>query len=149
MRVEDVPHVVALAETLDQAPRWTAETYGRALDPAAGPRRIALVAEEPDGEIAGFLVTVLIPPQAELESVAVAKPVQRQGIARRLCAALVAALEALGLTEILLEVRESNAPARELYASLGFAETGRRSGYYSDPREDAILLRRVLEHRVF
>jgi ribosomal-protein-alanine N-acetyltransferase len=149
MRVEDVPRVVAMADALDHAPCWTAEIYGRALDPAADPRRIALVAEEPEGEIAGFLVTVLIPPQAELETLAVAKTAQRQGMARRLCAALFADLDPLGITEILLEVRESNVPARALYASLGFAETGRRSGYYSDPREDAILLRRVLEHGGF
>ena len=145
MRVGDVLRVVAMADSLDQAPRWTAETYARALDPAGGPRRIALVAEDPEGDIAGFLVTVLIPPQAELETIAVGKTAQRQGIGRRLYAALFAALDPLGITEIVLEVRESNVPARGLYASLGFAETGRRSGYYSDPREDAILLRRMLD----
>jgi ribosomal-protein-alanine N-acetyltransferase len=145
MRVEDVPRILAIAETLDQAPRWTAETYARALDPGAGPRRIALVAENPRDGIVGFMVTVLIPPQAELETLAVAKTALRQGIGRQLCLALFAALDPLGITEMLLEVRESNVPARAFYGSLGFTETGRRSGYYSGPREDAILLRRVLE----
>jgi ribosomal protein S18 acetylase RimI-like enzyme len=42
---------------------------------------------------------------------------------------------------VLLEVRQSNRPARALYLSLGFIETGRRHGYYADPVEDAIQMR--------
>jgi ribosomal-protein-alanine N-acetyltransferase len=40
---------------------------------------------------------------------------------------------------ILLEVRESNLPARQLYEKHGFREVGRRRTYYKDPPEDAIL----------
>ena len=43
-----------------------------------------------------------------------------------------------------LEVRDSNAAARMLYRQLGFAEEGRRSAYYRDPEEDALLLGRVV-----
>ena len=39
-----------------------------------------------------------------------------------------------------LEVRESNLPARRLYEKLGFSEAGRRRGFYTDPKEDALLL---------
>ena len=39
-----------------------------------------------------------------------------------------------------LEVRESNVPARRLYGKFGFSEAGRRRGFYSDPKEDALLL---------
>ena len=145
MQIEDVPLVVAIADSLDQAPRWTNEAYARAVDPATVPPRIALVAEDPESGITGFLVTVLVPPHAELETIAVAKPALRQGIARRLLAALILALEELRVTQVLLEVRESNHSARALYASFGFVETGRRSAYYSDPKEDAILLHRSLK----
>jgi ribosomal-protein-alanine acetyltransferase len=142
MRPDDVSQVVRIADTLGEAPHWAPDRYARALDPSSVPRRIALVAEDPGAGITGFLVTVLIPPQAELETIAVDKPAQRQGIARRLFAALTAAMIEMCVTEILLEVRESNHPARALYASLGFLETGRRRAYYSDPEEDAILLHR-------
>jgi [ribosomal protein S18]-alanine N-acetyltransferase len=40
---------------------------------------------------------------------------------------------------ILLEVRESNLPARRLYEKHGFRGVGRRQVYYMDPTEDAIL----------
>ena len=44
-----------------------------------------------------------------------------------------------------LEVRESNAPARALYAKHGYRDVGRRKNYYEKPREDAILMTKELE----
>ena len=41
---------------------------------------------------------------------------------------------------IVLEVRESNAPAIQLYRRLGFDQVGLRRGYYSDTGEDALLM---------
>src|SRR5579864_977355 len=144
MRAEDVGQMVRIADTLDEAPRWAPAHYSRALDPDAAPPRIALVAEDPGGGVTGFVMTVLIPPQAELETIAVAKAFRRQGIARRLMTELIAELKERQILEVMLEVRESNHPARALYAALGFTQTGRRKGYYSGPVEDAILLRRLL-----
>jgi ribosomal-protein-alanine N-acetyltransferase len=46
--------------------------------------------------------------------------------------------EADGAQKIVLEVRESNLPARALYEKAGFVESGSRSGYYRDPEENAI-----------
>jgi ribosomal-protein-alanine N-acetyltransferase len=45
---------------------------------------------------------------------------------------------------VFLEVRESNAAARALYASRRFEVAGRRSKYYRKPVEDALVLRRAL-----
>ena len=142
MRVEDVPRVVAIADSLEEAPRWNPQAYLGYLDSAVLPARIALVAENAIGGVVGFIVTALIPPQAEVQLIAVAKHAQRRGIARRLFAELIAVMKERRITEVMLEVRESNRAARALYFSLGFTETGRRRGYYSDPKEDAILLGR-------
>ncbi len=59
----------------------------------------------------------------------------------RLLAAFLDNLRQLGAKAALLEVRESNASARNLYVKAGFIETGRRRGYYRDPDEDAITYR--------
>ena len=142
MGAEDVAEVVNIAARLPEAPHWPEDAYIRALDPGSVPARIALVAEHPQGRVAGFLITVLIPPQAELEIIAVAKPAQRQGIAACLFNALLAILKDRQITEVMLEVRESNQPARAFYRSVECTETGRRTGYYADPKEDAILLLR-------
>ena len=50
----------------------------------------------------------LLPPQAELESIAVATGSQRRGLGRMLFDALLCELRAAGVIEITLEVRASN-----------------------------------------
>lgn len=95
---------------------------------------------EADNEIAGFLAARrTAPDEAEILNLAIEPRFRRRGFARRL---LEYALLRQPLT-LYLEVRASNAPARALYASLGFTEYGRRPAYYSHPAEDAILMRRL------
>lgn len=67
---------------------------------------------------------------------------RRQGIADELMRALIAQWNDLGGTALLLEVRESNAPARALYLKYGLREVGLRRSYYHDPVEDAVLYAR-------
>jgi ribosomal-protein-alanine N-acetyltransferase len=47
---------------------------------------------------------------------------------------------ALGARRATLEVRASNTGARRLYERLGFAVTGTRRNYYTNPVEDAQIL---------
>jgi len=141
MRQTDIPRVREIADALPSAPRWPLAAYLDALEPAAQPRRVAMVAEAPEsGAVLGFAVASLLPPQAELDTVAVSAEAQRRGVGRRLFAALADKLRASNVTEVTLEVRDSNYPARALYRGLGFKETGRRPRYYADPEEDAVLL---------
>jgi ribosomal-protein-alanine N-acetyltransferase len=146
MRDADVDTVIALAAELAHAPHWPRATYMAMLKADAAPRRVAFVSEnETIGELAGFAVASVTAPEAELESIAVASRWQRGGIARALFEAVVRELRGAEVTEVLLEVRPSNAAARGLYAALGFAEAGRRASYYADPVEDALVLRLRLD----
>ena len=140
MTAADVEAVSALADGLPTAPHWKAEAYRNALD--AG--RVALVAEGADGRVVGFVLAGGVLPEAEIESVAVAAAWQRRGAARRLMEALIRELVARGASEVLLEVRASNAAALGFYRAAGFEESGRRRGYYADPVEDAVLMRRAI-----
>jgi len=144
MSPEDLDRVMEIAASLKDAPHWTRANYVAALDPASTPRRIALVAEE-GGKVLGLAVASQIPPQAELEIIAVDTHYQRCGLARGLFAELAGRLAGAGATEIHLEVRASNERALRLYRRLGFVETGRRPGYYHDPPEDAVVMRLGLE----
>jgi len=143
MTAADVDSVQALAAALQHAPHWTRSSW-EALLVSSAPRRVALAAEVAPDVIAGIAIASLTPPEAELESIAVAPEYQRRGIAHALYLVVESELRAAGATAVLLEVRPSNAPARALYRALGFAEAGRRSGYYADPEEDALLLRRAV-----
>jgi ribosomal-protein-alanine acetyltransferase len=95
--------------------------------------------------VVGFAVASVVAPEAELETIAVAREWQRRGVARRLFAELSAELSAAGVQDVHLEVRESNETAVAFYRVLGFQESGRRRGYYADPVEDAVLLRLRLD----
>ena len=142
MEAADVAQVVALAKGLDEAPHWPATVYRQAIGADSVPRRMALVAAGARPErIVGFALASLLPPEAELEAIAVAREGQRRGLGRRLFQALAAELKAAGARELRLEVRASNGRAREFYEAFGFARVGMRRGYYADPVEDAVLMR--------
>ncbi|WP_058188473.1 GNAT family N-acetyltransferase [Terracidiphilus gabretensis] len=145
MDAADVDAVTALAAKLPMAPQWQLDAYLAALDPQTSPVRIALVAETAPRVLIGFTVASVIPPEAELESIAVVWEFQRRGVAWRLFEALTDKLAAAGVTKVLLEVRASNAAALSLYRVLGFAETGRRPGYYVHPPEDAVQMQRGIQ----
>lgn len=145
MNHADLDSVMRLADSLQQAPHWPRSAYLAALDPAGIPTRIALLAEDPEtATVLGFAVASLLPPQAELESIAVAAESQRRGVARKIFMAMTQELRTAQAAELLLEVRASNSPAIAFYKAQGFVETGRRPRYYTDPVEVAVLLRLVL-----
>jgi len=141
MTAADLDRVMAIAESLKDAPHWPPASWEAALDPHGLPRRIAMVAElDEAGGPAGFAVASRVGPEAELEAIAVAADAQRRGVARSLLGALAAELQMAGADVLLLEVRASNAAALSLYGSFGFVESGRRRRYYLDPEEDAVLM---------
>ena len=140
----DILPVVDIANSLSDAPHWRSEVYEDMVDPARGPARICLVAEDSDRLLVGFGVAVLVPPQAELEAIAVTEDRQLQGIAGILFSELLTQLKRLHITEVILEVRESNRTAQAFYRASGFVETGRRRDYYADPQEDALLMKREI-----
>ncbi|MCY0855484.1 ribosomal protein S18-alanine N-acetyltransferase [Cupriavidus sp. D39] len=92
--------------------------------------------------------TVLMPVVDEMHllNITVDPERQRGGLGRLLLAAAMATSHAHHLHTMLLEVRPSNVGAIELYRQAGFAEIGRRKGYYpaaGQTREDALVLRRA------
>ncbi len=103
--------------------------------------RIALVATTGSNSIHGFVIARCLSEEWEIENVVVADEQRRSGVASTLIGELLRKAAEAAITEVLLEVRESNVAARQLYEKLGFSEFGRRPGYYRDPIEDGLLLR--------
>jgi [ribosomal protein S18]-alanine N-acetyltransferase len=83
--------------------------------------------------------------EGELANLAVAPDLRGQGIAGALLDAMLSDASRRGITQVYLEVRESNTAARHLYAARGFGEIGRRKSYYRSPTEDALILRRTID----
>jgi len=95
-----------------------------------------------DGQLSGYVVGWHVMDEAELANLAVAPAARRRGVGRLLLDRMLDDARERGTARVFLEVRESNAAARRLYASRGFAEVGRRKKYYRSPDEDALILRR-------
>ena len=120
-------HAEAMAAgTGDEA--WKADAIARLLGTAGIFGFLALAAEE---EPAGFVLARTAVDEAEILTLAVAPGCRRRGIARRLMMEAIGTARARGAEKLLLEVALDNEPARRLYASLGFSQVGRRTGYYS------------------
>lgn len=100
-----------------------------------------LLVAEADGVLAGYIVCWTVLDQAELGNIAVAPALQGRGVGRALVEAARERIRTRGAREWFLEVREANRAARKLYQSLGFEQVGRRRAYYSQPVEDALVMR--------
>lgn len=117
---------------------WSEKAVLETLDQ---PNTVCLMAEKA-GRAAGYLLAYAAAGEAEIARIAVAKEFQRQGVGTALLAGLEACCKSRKIEKILLDVREGNAAARNLYAKAGFTEDGIRQRFYEDPREDAILMSR-------
>lgn len=93
------------------------------------------------GAVVGFAVARMLKGEWEVENIAVAGAARRRGLATRLMGALMQQARAAGVTEIFLEVRESNYAARTLYEKWAFEPSVRRKSYYQNPIEDALVYR--------
>lgn len=132
----DVPRVVEIERSSFSDP-WTAGAFRNA---AEEDRLLFLVAEH-EGAVVGYAVSWHVVDEAELANLAVAQEARGQGIGGALLDTVIAVARESGCASMHLEVRESNAAARGLYASRGFEEVGRRRRYYREPVEDALVLR--------
>jgi ribosomal-protein-alanine N-acetyltransferase len=130
----DAPSILALEKTAAGAAHWSPEQYQEILSSAS---RVILIAEA-DGRVQGFLIA-RCGIEWEIENLVVAEALRNQGLGTQLVRQLLDLARSREAETVLLEVRESNIAARALYEKLHFRETGRRKGYYRDPKEDGIL----------
>ena len=140
MTVNDVPAIAELERVCFSDP-WSENSISSELN---NPLSYWLVAED-NGVIAGYVGSQSVLDAADMMNIAVSSDYRRQGIGQALIESLVAHLLQKNVIALLLEVRVSNIPAITLYEKLGFEQVGRRRGYYHNPREDALILRKELK----
>lgn len=93
-----------------------------------------------DERLVGYLIVSRYVDAWHVMNVAVAPAERRHGVATRLIAELFALTADDDRRGYTLEVRVSNAGAIDLYERLGFEARGVRRGYYTDNREDALIM---------
>lgn len=135
MSKDDLDEVMAIERSAYRYP-WSPGFFLQELQVACARSILA----EVDGRICGYVLFWLLPGSIDIHNLAIATDYRRLGIARLLMHQVVAAAGAQSATRVTLEVRQSNEPAKRLYFSLGFVQTGLRKGYYSDDGEDAFSM---------
>ena len=121
---------------------WSREALEEELE---NPYAHYVVCTDGVGNVMGYIGSRIVLDSADITNVAVRPQYRRRGIARQLVGRMLEQMAAKGVTGVLLEVRESNLPAQNCYAQAGFTVVGRRKNYYELPKEDALLMGRVLE----
>lgn len=141
MRLEDLPRIMEIEKKSFWSP-WSERLFRQEL--TRNRRARYLVLQEED-LIIGYVGMWFTPGEIHITNLAVDPKYRRRGLASRLIKEVYRAAMEKKLFRITLEVRASNREARLLYRKEGFRETGTRPGYYSDNREDAVIMTRVLE----
>lgn len=132
-------HIPAIVEIEHQAfpTPWTVEAFHYELEKnAVASYLVAMKA----GQLGGYGGFWRILDEAHITNVAVDISCRREGIATLLMRELFSLAVSKGCKSMTLEVRESNLSAQNLYIQMGFVSHGKRPGYYTDTKEDAIIM---------
>ena len=139
MTLDDVDEVHALECSVFPHP-WSRANFSDSVQAGYD----AWLLRDAEGQLAGYFLLMYALDEAHLLDVAVAGARHGTGLGRYLLDTLCARAKDMGAESVLLEVRPSNERALAVYKRFGFAEIGRRKGYYpahEGKREDAIVMR--------
>lgn len=123
---------------------WKRRTFRSLLDREDAELWVVEPVADPSSSVVAYLVLWFAGDEAELADVAVAREHRGRGLGALLVGRAVERARARGAGSLFLEVRASNERALALYRSRGFRVISVRKGYYTRPREDALVMLRSL-----
>ncbi|MEK5034428.1 ribosomal protein S18-alanine N-acetyltransferase [Paenibacillus sp. FSL R7-0302] len=136
MRLEDVPAILVIEREAFTMP-WTEEAFRNELTHNHFAKYMVM---ELAGHIIGYAGMWAIVDEAHVTNIALLEAYRGRKWGERLLDELMKTAAYLGMQSITLEVRVSNEVAQNLYRKKGFKPAGTRKGYYSDNREDALIM---------
>lgn len=140
----DLDDITALESALFGSDAWSREMLREEL---AGANRRYIVLVDADDSIRGYAGLLVLGTDGDIQTIAVAPELRGAGHGRAVMNELLDEAARRGASQVFLEVRADNPPARGLYASLGFAEIGVRPGYYQPEGIDAVVMQLQLKER--
>ena len=147
MSEHDLLEIVEIEEKSGLS-RWGWAAYYAELQGAnrdlmliARPTRAAIIQSTP---IAGYIVARETAGELHINNVAVRSEYRRRGIGAALLNRILHEARRRKANAAFLEVRSANFAAQALYEKSGFKAIARRADYYSEPREDAVVMSLVL-----
>lgn len=140
MTLEHIGGVKELLDICFEGSAWSVDSIRAQL---MNPCSYCAVGIDND-KVAAYLAFEQIADEGSIIEIAVHPEYRRQGIAEKLIRDCIDSRNGLGA--VFLEVRESNTAAAELYKKLGFTKLGIRRDYYDEPKENAIIMRKIYEN---
>ncbi len=132
-----VPELVALEQKAFSTP-WGAEQYTAAFEQNSF-LVFALRPHVQPAKLAAYVALYHTLDEMEILNIAVDPQLRRQGLGYHLLHNTIKNAKQCHVERMVLEVRTSNIPARNLYEKLGFISVGLRKKYYADTGEDACV----------
>ncbi|HEY3248726.1 MAG TPA: ribosomal protein S18-alanine N-acetyltransferase [bacterium] len=136
MKIEDISRVREIEQQSFRT-MWPRDAYTHELREN---RLATYVVARAEQEIVGYAGMWVIMDEAHITTIAVDPLYRGQHIGERLLIGLIDEALERGARWMTLEVRKSNETAQALYHKYAFREIGIRKGYYSDNREDALVM---------
>jgi ribosomal-protein-alanine N-acetyltransferase len=137
----NVGAVQAILAASPGAAQWSDQAIANALEANPACHFVSLI----HGQVTGFISGRRAGGEGEILNLAVKPEFRRRGLGQALVNVVLEGFHRDGVTQVFLEVRESNHAAISFYELLGFREVGRRGNYYHDPEEAALVLGRSLD----
>ena len=137
MRWWDIEPVVEIEHDLFGDESWTVAMFWSEL--SEHDTRHYLVVED-GAEIVGYAGLCAYPEESFVQTIAVRRGRQGEGLGAVMLASLVDEARRRGEPMVGLEVRADNPVAKRLYLRFGFEQVGVRKGYYQPSNTDAVLM---------
>ncbi len=136
---EDVTRLAEIEKICFSEP-WSEAVF---KDFLGGNGSIVLAAAS-EGTVVGYVTGAYVLDQSDIYNIAVADDHRRKGVGDALLREFFAALPDC-VKSVGLEVRESNLAAISMYKKNGFETVGMRKNFYISPRENAVLMTKIME----
>jgi [ribosomal protein S18]-alanine N-acetyltransferase len=127
-------------ERIERASYPTPWSRSMFVSELAKPSSLSIAAVTPEEQLVGYLVLSRYVDAWHVMNVAVEEGYRRHGIASAMLERLFQVTRDSAERGYTLEVRVSNVAAISLYEGFGFVSRGVRRGYYTDNREDALIM---------
>jgi ribosomal-protein-alanine N-acetyltransferase len=134
--LRDLPAIETIERRAYRTP-WSRSMFAGEL---AKPSSLCLGAFDQEAHLVGYLIISRYVDAWHVMNIATDPDHRRKGIATALMQHLFELTGNDGQRGYTLEVRVSNLDAIRLYERLGFKARGTRRGYYTDNREDALIM---------
>lgn len=139
MKMEDLDEVLSIEETSFPSP-CSRSMFIRELHSSISRNLVAKIKIGQKTKIVGYATFWVIPAEVQLHNIAVREDMRRRGIASRIVLKIISIAHDEGALLGTLEVRRSNESAIGLYEKSGFVVKGVRPFYYTDTKEDALIM---------